>query len=197
MVNALFSDDLSDKGNFNYLIASGILPFVACTETNVRPVGSKKGKSPNVSRDYCEALHRLNCNYFGNIPKYSECQFERRIRVPRIVFNKLEKAQTGRGVFLQRTDALPNKGIHIRMRLTAALRMLAYGNAADALDEYLQMSDDTVLFSMKRFCQEFMIVFSEEYLRHLTEANMHRILCIHTACGLPGCLGGIDYPHCQ
>lgn len=50
---------------------------------------------------------------------------------------------------MQRMDALQMNGIHPRMRLTAALRMLAYGNTLDALDEYLQMSDESILLSMK------------------------------------------------
>lgn len=60
---------------------------------------------------------------------------------------------------MQRTDALKKKGIFPRLRITAALRMLANGNAADALDEYLQMSDDSVLLSLKQFCEEVIELF--------------------------------------
>lgn len=95
-----FSDDSSDEDNFNYLLASGILPFVACAKTSIRPVGSKKGKSANVSRDFAEAIDRLDHDYFGNSPKYSDRHFERRFRVLRSVFRKLEDALTGRGIFL-------------------------------------------------------------------------------------------------
>lgn len=40
--------------------------------------GSTKAKNLNSLPDVWEALHHLNHRYFGNSPKYSECQFRRR-----------------------------------------------------------------------------------------------------------------------
>ena len=146
-----FSDDSSDEDNLSYLLASGILPFVACSETIIRPVASQKGKISIVLRNFAEAMGHLDRDYFGDSPKYIIQHLGRRFRAPRSEFRKLEDALTGPGIFVHRTDALQKKRIHLRFRITATLRVLAYGKAADSLDEYLQMSDDYVLLSKKGY----------------------------------------------
>lgn len=80
-------------------------------------------------------------------------------------------------------------------RVTAGLRMLAYGVAADALDEYLQMSEDSVLLSLKEFCKLVVHLFQNEYLRKPTEQDLRRIMAINAARGFPGCVGCIDCQH--
>lgn len=66
-------------------------------------------------------------------------------------------------------------------RVTAALRMLAYGVAAEALDEYLQMSEDSILLSLKEFCEWIVELFQEEYLPKPTEQDLKRIMAINAA----------------
>lgn len=95
-------------------------------------------------------------------------------------------------IFVQRLKVLQKNGIHPRMRTTEALQMLAYSSAADALDDYLQISDDSLLHSMIRFCQEVVNVFCEEYLRHPTNAKLHGILRRHVTRCFPGCFSSID-----
>ena len=79
--------------------------------------------------------------------------------------------------------------------MVASLRMLAYGIAADALDEYLQISEYSALLSMKRFCKLVVDEFGEEYLRTPNEEDIKRIISINASRGLPGCLGSIDCQH--
>lgn len=195
MATNAYSDDSSDDENFHYLLASGIVPFVATTDAGSKKPGSQLGKMGNTAREFDEALHRLNRDYFDESPKYGRSHFERRFRVPPSVFNRIEEALTGSGIFVQKRDALNKDGIHPRLRITAALRMLAYGSAADAHDEYLQMSDDSVLLSLKSFCEGIIQNFGEEYMRAPNEEDLKRIMHINAARGFPGCVGSIDCQH--
>ena len=54
---------------------------------------------------------------------------------------------------MEKRDATGKNGLHPLQRVVAAIRMLAYGIAADAIDEYVQISDDSVLISLKGFCK--------------------------------------------
>lgn len=90
-------------------------------------------------------------------------------------------------------DGSNKMGIHPLQRIVAAIRMLAYGLAADALEEYLQMSEDSVFISFKSFCRTFVQFFEPDYLREPNEDNLKRTMSINAARGFPGCVGSIDY----
>ena len=47
--------------------------------------------------------------------------------------------------FQQRKDAVGRLGLSPIQKCTAAIRMLAYGSAADAADEYLRLGESTSL----------------------------------------------------
>lgn len=197
MFEASFSDDPDEWENFNYFIALGIHPFVACAEKSVRSVSSKLGKSPIFSRDFCRALHHFAPEYFEKSPKYSKFQFKGSFWVSHSALNILKDVLNSRGIFVQCMEALKKRDIHARLRMMEALRMLAYDNAADELEECLQMSDDPGLLTEKRFYKKAMKLFGEEYLRHPKEAEMCPILCIHEVSGFPGCIGIINSRHWQ
>lgn len=80
-------------------------------------------------------------------------------------------------------------------RVVAAFRMLAYGAAADALDEYLQLSEGSVLQSVKEFAKLFEGNFKDEYLRETNEADPRRIMSINECRGFPVGIGSIDCQH--
>ena len=147
-----FSSDSSDDEALSHLVTTGILPGFAGTVSARARFGSKKGKRGNLNRDFDGALNRLNRDYFSTTPLYSDVSFERRFRMPRIVFNRLFTELEGEGLFVRKKDGLKREGIHPLQRMVAAIRMLAYGTAADSLDEYLSMSEDSVLQSFKYFC---------------------------------------------
>jgi hypothetical protein len=66
-------------------------------------------------------------NYFsGPASKYDENDFERRFRMPRSVFNKIQENIIGKGLFVDRKmNFSGQKGVHPLVRLTACLRRLA------------------------------------------------------------------------
>lgn len=92
-------------------------------------------------------------------------------------------------------DGLQKIWIRPLQRITAALCMLAYGLAADALDEYLQFPEDSVLLSTKSFCEQITNCFGSEYLRKPMESDRSRIMKMKAASGFPGCIGSIDCQH--
>ena len=52
--------------------------------------GSKKGKSPNLERDFGGACKTMVSHYFsGNSSLHDEIQFERRFRMKRVIFNRM------------------------------------------------------------------------------------------------------------
>ena len=58
--------------------------------------------------------------------------------------------------------------------------------AADTLDEYLSMSEDSVLQSLRFCCSTAIQKFGVEYLREPNEADLRRILAIYAARAFPG-----------
>ena len=183
--------DSSDE-NVHYLLSNGIVPGFIST---IRNRGAQPGRSANKNREFHEAYLRLMTDYFGDSPKYDEHDFERRFRLPRSVFNKIHAAVVGNGVFVRRRDATGKEGIHPLVRIAAALRMLAYGIAADALDEYLQFSEDSALVSLKSFVRLIVTKFRAVYLREPSPTDIQKIYSTYAARGFPGCLGCIDCQH--
>lgn len=193
--NVMQDEDSSDDENFSYLMASDIVPVIKKAQSSSRRTGARLGKRQNKRRDFTGALRRLQRDYFGPEAKYSEVDFERRFRMPRRVFEKIYSTVRGKSIFVQRSDCTKKEGIHPLLRVTAALRMMAYGVAADALDEYLEMSEDSVLHSLKAFGKVIVAEFGQEYLREPTEEDLKRIMSINVARGFPGCIGSIDCQH--
>lgn len=80
-------------------------------------------------------------------------------------------------------------------KCTAAIRMLAYGVAADAVDEYLRIGETTTIKCVKKFARAIIAVFGDEYLRRPNVADLQRLLYIGHQRGFPGMLGSIDCMH--
>ena len=79
--------------------------------------------------------------------------------------------------------------------MTAALRTLAYGVAADFMDEYVRIAETTAITSLKKFVAAVVAIFSEEYLRSPNNEDIARLLAHDQNHGFPGMLGSIDCMH--
>ncbi|XP_071719412.1 uncharacterized protein [Rutidosis leptorrhynchoides] len=77
-----------------------------------------------------------------------------------------------RDYFAERLNEL---GISTHLKITAALRQLAYGYAPDALDEYLQMSERVAHESLQIFCRCITVLYSNDYMREPTREDMERL----------------------
>jgi hypothetical protein len=118
-------------------------------EIKPRKGGSRKGSAANLPCDFESAYQLLIKHYFAENPLYSPYIFRRRFQMSRNLFLLIvSKVKNHDSYFVQKSDALGRPGLRPLQKITSAIRMLAYGGAADANDEYLQMSESTTLESL-------------------------------------------------
>lgn len=72
---------------------------------------SRIGRMPNVDRGFEEAWKRLQDDYLGSNPRYSEKTFARRFRMSRATFETIYTALSSRGEFQRRPNALGELGL--------------------------------------------------------------------------------------
>ncbi|CAN0882002.1 Protein ALP1-like [Linum grandiflorum] len=138
-------------------------------------------------------------DYFGQngrMPKYDAGTFRRRFRMYPALFHRiLGGVLEADPTFARRRDAVGNYSISPELKITAALRMLAWGSTADSLDEYFHMAESTALETLKRFCNAIVHVYGPEYLREPTREDLDKLLRKGAQRGFPGIIGSIDCMH--
>ena len=97
--------------------------------------------------------------------------------------------------FMQKRNAAGTLGLSCLQKVVAAFRMIAYGIAADATDDYVRIGESTALESLRRFVITVVQVFGPEYMRLPNEHDTARLLTIGESRGFPGMLGSIDCMH--
>ena len=97
--------------------------------------------------------------------------------------------------FKQRRNSTGELGHNTYQKVTAALRMMAYGIPADLVDDHLAMGESQAIKCVKRFAVTVVRVFGEEYLRAPNAQDTTRLLEFNKARGFPGMLGSIDCMH--
>jgi len=70
--------------------------------------------------------------------------------------------------------------------------MMAYGLAADAVDEYLRIGESTSILCLENFVEGIIYLFGDEYLRRPTREDLIRLLHIREIRGFSGMIGVID-----
>lgn len=157
------------------------------------PGGSVPGKSPNIERDLEEANSKLNKKYFCNDPTFDDDKFARRFRISRRIFDSVFDSVTHYdSYFTQRRNCAGKRGISSHVKITTALRILAYGLPPDALDDYLQMSETTARNCVMHFSNAVIKTLGPQYLRGPTLEDMEHVLHENSKRGLPGLLRSID-----
>ena len=96
---------------------------------------------------------------------------------------------------MQRRNAANTLGLSGEQKMTATLRMLAYGMSADSLDGYVRIGETTTIECVKRFCHGVVEIFGPEYLRSPNAANISRLLRKANQRGFPGMLGSLYCMH--
>ncbi|GJW95421.1 hypothetical protein Tco_0175093 [Tanacetum coccineum] len=105
-----------------------------------------------INREREDAEIRLMADYFDDYFKYPLYYFRRRYRMNRKLFLDIVKSIESSEVdhlpkhfhfFTHRPDATGQMSMSIIMKCTSTIRQLAYDNAPDAFDEYLQMGEQT------------------------------------------------------
>ena len=128
-------------------IVSTMLSSSSSSDDSDRPWGgSLPEKDANINRNPDEADRRLCRQYFGTSPIYNSQAFARRFRVTRQVFDRIFRTVVAHdNYFKQKKDCTGKTGLSALLKVTAAFRLMAYGVAADAVDELLGMSETTAL----------------------------------------------------
>uniref|UniRef100_A0A0D3DK18 Myb-like domain-containing protein n=1 Tax=Brassica oleracea var. oleracea TaxID=109376 RepID=A0A0D3DK18_BRAOL len=136
-------------------------------------------------------------------PTYPKNFFRRRFRINKPLFMKIvHRLSTEVEFFRQKQDALGRSSLSPLQKCTAAIRVLAYGSAADAVDEYLRLGETTTRSCVEHFVEGIIYLFGDEYLRRPTSAYLQRLLDIGERLldigerrGFPGMIGSIDCMH--
>ncbi|XP_020262708.1 uncharacterized protein LOC109838698 [Asparagus officinalis] len=143
-----------------------------------------------------EGHNRLFQDYFADTPTYPLHYFRRRFRMSRSLFLRIHDAVVEHDkYFVQKRNGAGQLGLSSLQKITAAMRMLAYGASADAVDDYVRIGKSTSLESVKRFVRSIINIFGEEYLRSPTNEDVARLLEEGSQRGFPGMLGSIDCMH--
>ena len=80
--------------------------------------------------------------------------------------------------FVQKRNAANVLGLSCFQKVTAAMRMLTYGTAADAADEYARIGESTTLESLRHFVRAAVELYEDEYLRQPNETDTARLLAM-------------------
>ena len=149
-----------------------------------------------VERDREDGHNRLWNDYFADPPVFPPNLFRRRFRMRKHVFLRIVHTLEERHQFFQqRQDATGRFGASALQKCTAALRLLAYGTAADSVDDYLRISASLARDSLQHFVEGVVSYFSDDYLRRPNEEDMARLLRDGERRGFPGMMGSIDCMH--
>jgi hypothetical protein len=105
------------------------------------------------------------------------------------IMHKLSKISP---YFYERYDTTGRVGLTALQKCTAALRQLAYGMAANTINEYLKLGKTTALECLKYYCSDIIECFGDEFLRRSTVADTQRLLAKAEERGFSGMLGNID-----
>jgi hypothetical protein len=113
-----------------------------------------KKRRANIDREAGNRHEFLMKDYFVEDCVYTEEQFARRYRMPKsLVLKIMEIVKKNNSYFEQRPDCTGKMGLSTEQKVSASLRLLAYGVAADAVDEYFRLAPSTALKTLKEFCK--------------------------------------------
>jgi hypothetical protein len=157
--------------------------------------GSTMGRT-TIYRNRALGHEHLMEDYFAEVPTYPPRLFRRRYRMRRSLFVKIvidcEAAST---YFKRRRSAAGIMGFSAYQKISAAMRVLAYGVPADYTDEYLRIGQDTTTESVRRFAKLVIRLYGETYLRAPNEEDTKRLMETNEKRGWPGMLGSLDCMH--
>ena len=93
--------------------------------------------------------------------------------------------------FRQSRDATGRFGLSPLQKFTAVIRLLAYGSAAETIDEYLRLGESMGLSCLHNFTEGIIQLFGDEYLRKPTPEDLQRLLDIGEKHGFSGMVGAL------
>ncbi|XP_020268193.1 uncharacterized protein LOC109843648 [Asparagus officinalis] len=159
----------------------------------LQAASNRSHKRTYIERNHEAAHQRLMKDYFVESPTYTDHQFRRRYRMQRPLFLRIVDSLSNYDTyFTQRRNSAGKRGLSPIQKCTAAIRMLAYGVAADACDEYVKIGETTAVECVSKFCEGIVAIFENDYLRRPNEEDLQRLLKVGEERGFPGMIGSID-----
>ncbi|XP_051215460.1 uncharacterized protein [Lolium perenne] len=157
--------------------------------------GSVFGRN-HIQRNRLLGHEQLMEDYFAEVPTYPAHLFRRRYRMRRSLFVRIVKdCGLHSNYFKQRRNAVGVMGFSALQKISAAMRVIAYGIPADYTDEYLRIGEDTTTESVRRFARMIIKLYGPTYLRAPNEDDTKRLMQINEKRGWPGMLGILDCMH--
>ena len=139
---------------------------------------------------------RLFLDYFTPIPLYPPALFRRRFQIKRSLFLCIQsKVEAYDSYFVQKRNSANKLDLSSLQKITATLRMLAYGVSGDLIDEYVRIGETTALEILKKFVITVIDVFSKEYLRKPNNEDIAKLLAHGKHQDFLSMLGSIDCMH--
>uniref|UniRef100_A0A0D3A6X5 Uncharacterized protein n=1 Tax=Brassica oleracea var. oleracea TaxID=109376 RepID=A0A0D3A6X5_BRAOL len=156
----------------------------------------KRKKRAYIERHREEGHFRLWNDYLSESPTYPENFFRRRFRMnKRLFMHIVDRLSNEVQYFREKKDGLRRNSLSPLQKCTAAIRVLAYGYAANMVDEYLRLGETTAPLCVEQFVEGIIYLFGDEYLRRPTPADLQRLLDVGERRGFPGMIGSIDCMH--
>ena len=140
-----------------------------------RRQGSKMGRTC-IFRNRALGHDQLMQDYFAEVPTYPPRLFRRRYRMRRDLFVKIVKdCEANSHYFKRRRNAAGTMGFSAFQKISAAMRVIAYGIPADYTDEYLRIGEDTTTESVRKFAKMVIRLYGDWYLRAPNEQDTKRL----------------------
>lgn len=157
---------------------------------------SQPGERRYIRRNREGSHRQIWRDYFAENCTYPADQFRRRYRMRKELFLRILKdVQAHDNYFIQKKDSAGRFGCSSIQKVTAAIRILAYGCSKDQCDEYLDIGKSTAIESLNRFCDAVIRLYEGQYLREPNEHDIARLLAEGEERGFPGMLGYLDCMH--
>ncbi|KAK1615343.1 hypothetical protein QYE76_020860 [Lolium multiflorum] len=157
--------------------------------------GSVFGRN-HIQRNRLLGHEQLMEDYFAEVPTYPPHLFHRRYLMRRSLFVRIVKAgEANSNYFKQLRNAIGVMGFSAFQKISAAMRLIAYGIHADYTDEYLRIGEDTTSESVRMFARLIIKLFGSTYLRAPNEDDTKRLMEINEKTGWSGMLGSLDCLH--
>jgi len=147
--------------------------------------GSVPGRLANRPRNFELGLQCILRDYFGLDgvpPVFGRVQFERRFRVPKLVFLRIDRAIKSRPYWAQCVNATGQPQSHPLQTLVAVFRVVAYGESYDRADEYVRLSRSKIALTVKLFTEFVVDEFTPAYLRPPTSSEIEGIIARNAYC---------------